>query len=483
MTCYLLLFQMFGGGDLVNTCGPSSLETLTLKLACKPYSSNPEQWQQYSDETIKSKAKELKTFLANNISSYNYDEMGFRGRGIVILAAGYNFHLASIVYTFLRDYKCTLPVEVWQVGDELSPLQKKFLSDKGMIVKDMLVEQKKRSAFAHIPIVTRSLQNHDSRKYHLKSMAILLSDFQEILYLDSDNYPVANPEYLFNTEAYKSNGAVFWADFWKFPPSHIIWKITETSYVDEWEQESGQMLLDKKRAWKGLLTALFFQFDSFYFEIVHGDKDTFRFAFKVTNTPYYMNHFPSGIAGYVDPNGADRRLAGHTMLQSDLEGNPLFFHATLMKFRSINDPLFWNTILYLKAKKISKDLISCRNFGSEEIYNVVVDAPCYRWSLKPYVLEGELVRQTVTVRKSKLERHGVYAVDNFEMIQVSLEDYQHGRLVSFERRFRELLGKDPLNFRCGGGHVQSGTCYLQDECCSRDVSFCTIYFRDGVDHQ
>lgn len=49
----------------------------------------------------------------------------------------------------------------------------------------------------------------------IKAESILASSFEEVLYLDSDNVPLRDPEYLFKTELYSGKGkpgVVFWPD-------------------------------------------------------------------------------------------------------------------------------------------------------------------------------------------------------------------------------------------------------------------------------
>jgi Mannosyltransferase putative len=52
----------------------------------------------------------------------------------------------------------------------------------------------------------------DGRMYSAKGAALFLSSFKEILLLDSDNFPVADPAFLFDTEYFKEKGAIFWYD-------------------------------------------------------------------------------------------------------------------------------------------------------------------------------------------------------------------------------------------------------------------------------
>ena len=69
-----------------------------------------------------------------------------------------------------------------------------------------------------------------------------------------------------------------------------------------WEQESGQVLLNKRRTWQALNLCKFIN-TQFYMRLINGDKDTFRFAWMATNTPYYMMETVLSPLGMLDSRG------------------------------------------------------------------------------------------------------------------------------------------------------------------------------------
>lgn len=85
--------------------------------------------------------------------------------------------------------------------------------------------------------------------YAIKSMVIVLSSFAEVLYLDSDNIPVINPDALFSEAMYQKTGTLFWHDFWAAdwaPDAPLILGVNATQMPQK-TVESGQMLLNKHR--------------------------------------------------------------------------------------------------------------------------------------------------------------------------------------------------------------------------------------------
>ena len=63
--------------------------------------------------------------------------------------------------------------------------------------------------------------------YQYKALAILLSSFENVLLLDSDNIPAHSPEELFETDPFKSYGLVVWPDYWKRATSPYYYNIAD----------------------------------------------------------------------------------------------------------------------------------------------------------------------------------------------------------------------------------------------------------------
>lgn len=91
-------------------------------------------------------------------------------------------------------------------------------------------------------------QHKDSqgKSYYLKPHAMLEAPFAEVLYLDSDNIPVRDPEPMFDSPAYKRLGIWVAVDLWKTTAGHGIWSIMGVKCRNEWEMESGSIFIDKR---------------------------------------------------------------------------------------------------------------------------------------------------------------------------------------------------------------------------------------------
>ena len=277
-----------------------------------------------------------------------YSQYSYRGRGLVITAGSSNYKRALVTIRILRHrHHLKLPIQVWKIGREFGEDVQRQFEDLDVVVKDILVEQKRFAAdFAQYQI------KHDygsARNYQIKTLVLLMCDFEEVMYLDSDNVPLQNPEFLFDVMEYRETGALFWPDFGKFSADHPMWAITNLTCEDEYEQESGQLVIDKKRSWSALLTSLYFQRNhAYYFTIILGDKDTFRFGWKLTHTPYHMVEHPAGLAGRTREDA----FCGYVMVQFAPDGDVMFMHTTLLKNSYAVRGISWETIQYFERQEL-----------------------------------------------------------------------------------------------------------------------------------
>jgi Mannosyltransferase putative len=131
----------------------------------------------------------------------------------------------------------------------------------------------------------------DHKLYQVKAGALLYSKLEKILFLDSDNTPVKDPTFLFSSPPLVETGALFWKDLWKTTPVNPIYKILEIPCVDEYDQESGQIVVDKSfpGVTKALKLSLYMQENSdIYYKLLLGDKDTFRLSWRLLSLPFHM---------------------------------------------------------------------------------------------------------------------------------------------------------------------------------------------------
>lgn len=247
------------------------------------------------------------------------------GRGVVIVGGGKYFASTYVTLRILRHVGCTLPVEVWYLGErhEILPWQSDLLSEYGATCID--ANQVAESAGG-----VRNLAG-----WELKPFAVLHSRFAELHYLDADSYPVQNPERLFDEPGYRATGALFTPDPWRLKLLPEIWRALGIPFRDERTFESGQFLIDKRRCWEPLwLTNWMNQHSDYYYRLgpkppvtreghvgqgVYGDKDTWHLAWRYLDRDY-------SIAD------KDYKWISPAMLQHAPDGTPFWVHRVRRKF-------------------------------------------------------------------------------------------------------------------------------------------------------
>lgn len=96
---------------------------------------------------------------------------------------------------------------------------------------------------ARLLAVKNEKRNNDS----LKAQALIDARFAEVLYLDADEIPVRNPEYLFKrSKAYKRLGIWAPVDMYKTTAANGIWSIMGVKCRNEWQMGAGSLYIDKR---------------------------------------------------------------------------------------------------------------------------------------------------------------------------------------------------------------------------------------------
>jgi len=281
------------------------VEDLVSLLAHKEIDGMPAGWGRW-DSAHEAHRRMARTFL-ENLSAY---PDRFSGRGIVICAGGYRlFTCGYVCARMLRHLGCELPIQFWHFANEVDPSMTHIVAPLDVTCVNANEVDRQNEQPSRI-----------LRGYELKPFAMLHCPYREVLLLDADNVPLVDPAFLFDTPEYEQTGALFWPDYGRLERSRDIWGICEVPYRDEPEFESGQCVVDKRRCWRALnLTRHYNDHSDFYFQHIHGDKDTFHMAFRRTETPYAM------------PKRGIRPLDA-TMCQHDFQGRRIFQHRNLDKW-------------------------------------------------------------------------------------------------------------------------------------------------------
>ncbi|GMM47232.1 hypothetical protein DAPK24_038070 [Pichia kluyveri] len=249
----------------------------------------------------------------------------YKGDGYVVVGGGIYSWYALLGIETLRKVGSTLPVEV-------------FLPDKNdyeyEFCDKILPKLNARCIEMSTIFNADSLKGFDVQGYQYKAFALLASSFENAFLLDSDSYPVQNPDVLFESELYDEYKMITWPDFWRRTTSPIFYEIrkteigmvpvrhlndffispeylsykqgddisTDVTYHDragtipDFTTESGEMLINKRLHFKTLILALYYNHDGpyGYYPLLsqggagEGDKETFVASANYYGYKYYQ---------------------------------------------------------------------------------------------------------------------------------------------------------------------------------------------------
>ncbi|KAG7381636.1 hypothetical protein PHYPSEUDO_005794 [Phytophthora pseudosyringae] len=233
----------------------------------------------------------------------------------------------------LRDVLgCSLPIEVWFRPDEMKD------APEALVPLRLLAQNSSAGQISFHPI-----SDPVAKRFVAKIYAIYNSFFDRVLFLDADNVPVRDPSFLFDSPEFVQSGAVFWPDFWH-PAStmfglhrkSLLWELLDMPFVDMFEQESGQLVVDRRKHGAPLKLVLFYATHDpnflVHYKLAWGDKDLFRLAWLKLNATFHMIEAPPAMAGMVTNLSV---FCGMTMVQHDAAGEILFLHRNKHKLTGI----------------------------------------------------------------------------------------------------------------------------------------------------
>ncbi|KAJ3404567.1 hypothetical protein CcCBS67573_g00867 [Chytriomyces confervae] len=326
----------------------STVESQTSLGATKPVKPDPPESQPLNQEELEFQSK-WDAYAQSKEFQLEFDEDPeakhvIRGsKGVLMMGTSATVDLALMAAEFLRGLGCTLEIEFAYLKSEVTQ------SDLDKLKANNITTRNYDSP--KLPLSNWSRE--ELRLGATKPFALLSSPFQHTLFMDPDVYPLQDPTQLFSSVQYKQTGALFWPDFPSTPRTNKIWTLLRVPFVFEREFESGLMLLDKARIWRGLKFAARLCSDArFTNTFLWGDKDTFRFGMKVAGLSYSLNrNYLTSLGVIVDkqrplgnvslttkedaiPPGAE--YCGQSMLQMTFDNSesdtldtpqPLWIHA------------------------------------------------------------------------------------------------------------------------------------------------------------
>lgn len=214
-------------------------------------------------------------------------------QGIVSVGGGSYMSVLLVSIRLLRRTHSHLPVEVFLPEEDYDH----YICD--VVMKGLNAQC----------VMFPKFENFTISRYQYKAFAILFSSFEDVLFLDADNFPVIDPSELFGTDPYVSTGLVTWPDYWASTASPLYYRIAVKEKPHLFERattESGQILISKRKQAQTILLVAYYNAygPALFYKLFsqngpgEGDKETFIAAAKVFNMPFYQVREYVGTLGF-----------------------------------------------------------------------------------------------------------------------------------------------------------------------------------------
>ena len=237
-------------------------------------------------------------FFLNKINEFKKKipiyKNNFNQKGIIICAGDLLFPSAIICIENIIKLNPLINIEWYYCDNELFDFQKKYITNKYSNINLINCLNKIPNWFPET-ITIKQIKG-----YMIKSFALMVTSFSEVLLLDADNISLINIEELFNNPDYLNYGNIFWPDI-KYSSEESIKKVLpfgnkvyESFNILEPDQltDSGQILININKCWDAICVSYYLNYNMDpYYRLFSGDKDLYYIAFKLTSTIYNQTKF------------------------------------------------------------------------------------------------------------------------------------------------------------------------------------------------
>ncbi|KAJ5894932.1 hypothetical protein N7495_006623 [Penicillium taxi] len=232
-------------------------------------------------------------------------------RGLVSAAGREYLPVFVASLRMLRRTGSTLPVELYM--HDATEYEKKIC--------DEVLPALNAQCF----VLSDVLETQIEQQFQIKVFAILLSSFEEVVWMDADCFPLFKPEELLDSDPFNSTGLVIWPDFWYSSTAPIYYKVSNQevpAMIARQSSETGFILVSKKSHFLSLLLSAYYNYygPSHYYRLFtqgapgEGDKETFLQAASVMGEPFYT---VSESVQRIGHSRGKENLVGFGMAQSD----------------------------------------------------------------------------------------------------------------------------------------------------------------------
>lgn len=323
------------------------------------------------------KSAKLDTFGTLRHSSLKWKHYK-ESRGYVLIGGGKYSWLSYLVVKQIRKTGSSLPIEVFIPS--VAEYEEKFCDE-------VLPKYNARCNLLDDTLAKKLKEDFHLGGYQFKMLAILTSQFENVLYMDSDLFPTNKVDYLFSSELYKEKGLILWPDHWARTTNPKFFEIAGRPVVEkkiafsEYDKthsdvsggqlralkdytfkdsnfhdfenalpdpttEAGVFLVNKSSHLRTLLLAMYYNLNgpNFYYPLMtqggagEGDKETFIAAATIMGEPYFQTRKHFKWVGYhnKDEDKFVSKGLGHydpiTSTEDDSSAPIVFMHCSYPKY-------------------------------------------------------------------------------------------------------------------------------------------------------
>ena len=267
----------------------------------------------------------------------------FNQKGVIICAGDLLFTSAIVCVENIIKINPSINIEWYYCDKELFDFQKKYITEKYSNINLINCLNKIPNWFPET-ITIKQIKG-----YMIKSFALIVTSFSEVILLDADNIPLINVEELFNNPDYLKYGNIFWPDI-KYSSDESIKKmlpfgnkVYELLNIPAPEQltDSGQILININKCWDAICLSYYLNYNiDPYYRLFSGDKDLYYIAFKLTLTEYNQTKY--NIIPCTN-EGNDYSYINSIIQRNPVDGSYAFIHRIFSKITRDN----YSKILYI----------------------------------------------------------------------------------------------------------------------------------------
>ncbi|EGW32388.1 uncharacterized protein SPAPADRAFT_71814 [Spathaspora passalidarum NRRL Y-27907] len=326
-----------------------------LDISDQTYKELKDSHHRYVTEQIPKLINDYGISTFGNILPSDKDWKKYHGSsGYVLVGGGQYTWLSYLVIKQLRATGAKFPIELFIPSFE----------DVDQEFCDKVLPKFNARCNVFDSILSRKLKERfDIGGYQYKMLAILSSRFENVLYLDSDNFPARDPDYLFESDLYRKNQLLLWPDAWARTTNPKFYEIAQVdvkpnklrytdydvfmaggvenlkpltayTFADSWfhdfentlpdpTSETGMLLINKTSHLKTLLLCLYYNVfgPHYYYPLLtqgsagEGDKETFIAAAHVMKEPWHQTLKQFKWTGYYSKN--DGKFASKALAHYD----------------------------------------------------------------------------------------------------------------------------------------------------------------------